>query len=363
MGKLQVAVIGCGNIACAAHIPNYMKNEDAEIRYFCDIVPRRADRQVTKHGCGKAVYDYKEILNDPDLDMVSVCTHNDTHASISIDFLRAGKHVLCEKPAARTYPEALEMRRAARETGKLLSIGVVNRFGENVNRIKKMIADGDLGEVYHVAAKFCAERAIPGIGGDFTNRAISGGGTLIDWGVHYIDLILYCTGEPRPLTVSGEAFCKIGADIENYTYLDMWAQATKEKGGVYDVDDSVTALLRTTGPVISLHGAWAQNIGGENKKTIDFIGDKGGISLEYCGEFTYYTAKDGALLEVKPRYRKQDFYKTEIDAFVQSVRTGTPNQAQIENTIVTSRIMDAIYRSGALHREVVLDGEENEGIG
>lgn len=110
MPKVNVAVIGCGTIAKAAHIPSYLNNPDVNIKYFCDIIPERADVQAAAHG-GKAVYDYRDILNDPELDAVSVCTPNNMHPIISVDFLRAGKHVLCEKPAARTISEVREMQR------------------------------------------------------------------------------------------------------------------------------------------------------------------------------------------------------------------------------------------------------------
>ena len=350
--KLRVAVIGCGNIANCAHLPNYAKNEQAELAFCCDIIPERADKAAEEYG-GKAVYDYHELLGE-DIDLVSVCTHNDMHAPISIDFLRAGKDVLCEKPAARTLPEALEMQKAAHETGRLLSIGVVNRFGVYNNLVKDMIARGDLGEVYHVYASFRAHRSIPGIGGDFTNKAVSGGGALIDWGVHYLDLALYCCGEPEPRTASGEAFCKLGKNIQDYTYLSMWADRTKETGGVYDVDDSVIGLVRTAGPVLSFQGAWAQNIG-ESETYIDFMGDKGGIRLEYFdSKLTYYTAQDGGLVKQVISLPKCDQYRREIDAFVESVRTRTPNQAHIDRTIQTSKLMDAIYRSSEGHMEVAI---------
>ncbi|MDR2647288.1 MAG: Gfo/Idh/MocA family oxidoreductase [Oscillospiraceae bacterium] len=353
MAKIRVAVIGCGNIANAAHIPNYLKNPDVEILYFCDIVPERAEEAVKKYECGKAIVDYHDILDDPDLDAVSVCTHNDFHARISIDFMCAGKDVLCEKPAARVLDEALEMQKVAHETGRILSIGVVNRFADNVNRVKAMIEAGDLGEVFHVFASFRAHRSIPGIGGDFTNKAKSGGGALIDWGVHYLDLILYCCGEPKPLTASGEAFCKLGKNIAEYTYLSMWANRTKATDGVYDVDDSVTGLVRTTGPVLSFEGAWAQNIG-QSETFIDFMGTKGGIRLQYCGDFVFYTSKQDALLEIKPTYQKRDFYQAEIDSFVTSVQTQVPNQAYIDLTVQTSKILDAVYRSAEAHREVTI---------
>ena len=132
---MKVAVIGCGTIANAAHIPSYMKNPEAEIKYFCDIIPERAEAAVEKYGCGTAVVDYHDVLADPEIEAVSVCTPNNVHPTITIDALRAGKNVLCEKPAARTYKEALEMQKVQHETGKVLNIGVVNRFNDSVNLI------------------------------------------------------------------------------------------------------------------------------------------------------------------------------------------------------------------------------------
>ena len=352
--KINVAVIGCGTIANSAHIPAYLESPWADIRYYCDIIPERADEAVKKYGCGKAVYDYREILNDPELDAVSVCTHNDMHSVISIDFMRHGKDVLCEKPAARILSEALEMEKVSYETGRILSIGVCNRYSNAVNRIRDMIAAGDLGEVYHVYASFRAHRSIPGLGGDFTKFAASGGGALIDWGVHYIDLIMYCLNEPKVLSCSGEAFSKLGVDMKNYTYTGMWAENTSDvENGVYDVDDSVVGLIRTDRSVISFHGAWAQNIG-VSETYIDFMGDKGGVRLEYGGGFTYYTAKDGALLEVKPSFRMNGIHRDEVLDFVESVRRGERNRNDIRYAVGTSRIMQAIYDSSAAHKEIVL---------
>ncbi|MBR5868296.1 MAG: Gfo/Idh/MocA family oxidoreductase, partial [Clostridia bacterium] len=156
MEKIKVAIIGCGAIANSAHIPAYVKNEKAEIKYFCDIIPERADAAVEKYGVGKAVYDYKEVLADPEIEAVSICTPNYMHSVIAVDALEAGKHVLCEKPAARIYEEALAMQEAQRRTGKILNIGVVNRFNDSVNIIKKYIDSGKLGEIFHVYVSFRA---------------------------------------------------------------------------------------------------------------------------------------------------------------------------------------------------------------
>jgi predicted dehydrogenase len=349
---MKVAVIGCGTIANAAHIPSYMNNKDTEIAYFCDIIPERAEKAVKDYGVGKAVTDYHEILKDPEVTAVSICTPNNVHAQIAIDCMRAGKHVLCEKPAARTLSEALEMQRVQHETGMTLNIGVVNRFNDSVRRIKQHIDNGELGEIYQVYVSFRAHRSIPGLGGAFTTKAIAGGGALIDWGVHYLDIVMYCCGDPKPKTVSGEAFCKLGVDIENYTYTDMWA-GPHIPGGIYDVDDAVTALIRTEGPVITMNGAWAQNIG-VKETFIDFMGDKAGIRLQYGGDYTIYTAKDGMLQTISPTFKTKDMFQREIDEFVDCVQTGKKLPSHIDTAIITAQIMQAIYDSSDAHKEIQL---------
>lgn len=353
--KLNVAIIGCGAIANAAHIPNYLKLDNVEIKYFCDIIPERADEAVKTYGCGAAVYNYKELLGRDDIDIVSVCTHNDDHAPISIDFMRDGKDVLCEKPAARTVEEALEMQKVAHETGRMLSIGVVNRFCETVNRVKNLIARGDLGEVYHVCINFRAHRSIPGLGGDFTTKAKSGGGVLIDWGVHYLDLTLYCLGEPTPLTCSGEAYSKLGTPIKDYVCTSMWAKESANlEDGIFDVDDFVSGFVRTTGANLTFTGAWAQNIG-ESESHVDFLGTKAGIRMYYGGDFVLYSTMDDMLTKINPEYASTGFdYFAEIKSFVNSVITREPNQAYIDKTVVTSQLMDALYRSSDEHKEIVL---------
>ena len=355
MSKIKVAVIGCGTIANAAHIPAYMKNEDVEIKYFCDLIIEKAQACVEKYGCGTAVVDYHDFLNDPEIKAVSVCTHNDFHSIIAIDFMKAGKNVLCEKPAARILSEALEMQKVAHETGVVLNIGVCNRFNTYVEKIKELIDAGELGEVYHVYASFRAHRSIPGLGGDFTTKASSGGGALIDWGVHYLDLILFCCGDPKPLTASGEAFCKLGKDMKNYVYTGMWAEETKNLNGTYDVDDSVTGIVRTTGPVITFNGAWAQNIG-QSETYIDFLGDKAGIRLKYCGDFKLYSVKNGMLTESAYSCKTTDMYENEINDFIKCIQEGgRKNRQYIDNAVLTSKIMQAIYDSSDAHKEMIID--------
>ena len=140
MEKIKVAIIGCGQIARSAHLPGYQANADlAEVKYFVDIIPERAQQLCEKYGSGTALTDYHDILNDPELQCVSVCTPNYVHAPIAIDFLNAGKHVLCEKPAAVNSELAAQMQKAADDNGKILNIGVCNRFNTAVCKVAELI--------------------------------------------------------------------------------------------------------------------------------------------------------------------------------------------------------------------------------
>ncbi len=351
---MKIAIIGCGTIANSAHIPAYMANNDVEIKYFCDIIKSKAEAAVEKYGCGTAIEDYHEILNDPEIEAVSVCTPNKAHSTITIDFLKAGKNVLCEKPSARTLSEALEMQKAQHETGKVLNIGVVNRFNSAVNKVRELIQRGDLGEVYHVYVSFRSHRSIPGLGGAFTTKAISGGGALIDCGVHFLDIVMYVTDDPTPITASGRAFSKLGVDMKNYVYESMWAEDTKDLNGTYVVDDFVTVFIRPSGPTITINGAWAQNIG-ISESYIDFLGTKAGVRLTYGGDFHVYGVKDGKLTDEKPEFENTNSFYNEMRAFIDCVRSGEKLPSHIDRNILTSRIMQGIYDSSMSDREVVFD--------
>lgn len=349
---MKIAVIGCGTIANAQHIPAYMKNEVAEIKYFCDIIPERAEKAVKEYGCGTAITDYKEALADSEVEAISVCTPNNVHSEITIAALKSGKNVLCEKPAARALAEVLEMQKAQHESGKVLNIGVVNRFNSNVNKIKELIDQGKLGEVYSVYISFRSHRSIPGLGGAFTTKEIAGGGVLIDWGVHFLDIVMYCCGDPKAKTVSAEKFCRLGNPIDGYVYTDMWA-GPPINGGVYDVEEGITGLIRSEGPVITFNGAWAQNIG-ENEMYIDFIGDKAGIRLTYGGDFVLYGTENGMLAKTEYRGRNTQMFENEINSFIDCIKSGKKLPSHIDTNLITARLMDAIYRSADTHKEVEL---------
>ncbi len=219
--------------------------------------------------------------------------------------------------------------------------------------MKELIEEGALGDIYHVYISFRVQRSIPGLGGAFTDKSIAGGGVLIDWGVHFLDIVMYCCGDPVAKTVSSECFSKLCKNIPEYTFVNMWAGPPK-LDGVCDVEEAVVGLVRTDGPVISFNGAWAQNIG-DSERYIDFMGDKGGMRFYYDERgFVYYSTKNGMLTKTEYKYKQNDMFQNEIDAFIKSIQTGEELPSSIDVNILTSELMDAIYRSAEEHREVVL---------
>ncbi|MEA4889549.1 MAG: Gfo/Idh/MocA family oxidoreductase [Clostridiaceae bacterium] len=352
MKPVKVAIIGCGTIANSAHGPSYGKNPNAQIAYCVDIIPERASALAKKFGDEqtKAITDYHDMLKDPSVDVVSVCVPNYLHAPISIDCLNAGKHVLCEKPASVNYQLVLDMKAAADRNNRILNIGVVNRFNTAVNKVRDLINAGELGDVYHIYCSFRAHRSIPGLGGQFTTKAMAGGGVLIDWGVHFIDLICYCINTPVVKSVSGAAYSKLANKMTDYVYTDMWAGPPKYDG-TYDVEEFITGMVRTAGPSITLNGAWAQNID-EGAMFIEFMGDKAGIKLQYGGGFTLYSTQNGMLTQTVYNMKMADMFYDEIDAFIHCAMAGEKIRSNVDQVLVTAQIMDALYQSAETNKEV-----------
>ncbi len=353
--KVRYAVIGCGNIS-GAHLGGYQALGDrVEPAYFIDIDIAKAEARKEKYGAPQTVCltDYREMLRDDTVSCVSVCLPNYLHCPVTVDCLRAGKNVLCEKPAALNLAEALRMKAAADETGKILNIGVVNRFNAGVERLRERVLAGELGEVYQIYCSFRAHRSIPGMGGWFTTKALSGGGALIDWGVHFLDLINYVVDNKRPTTVSAVCHSKLGNPMKDYVYRSMHA-GPPDLSGTYDVEEYVTGLIRTEGPAINFNGAWAQNID-ESAMFIEFMGTKAGAKLIYGDHFTLYGVRNGELYSETPEFDIPPMFHKEIACFIDSARKGEKIRSNIDNVLITAGMMDAIYASAEQGREVVPD--------
>lgn len=342
-----VAVIGCGRISENAHFPALSKMDDVIIKYACDLIEEKAKDKL-RYGVENAVTDYKTVINDPEVDIVYVLTPNYSHYSITMDALCAGKHVFCEKPITVSYPLAKKMAAMARRSKKMLNIGVCNRYNKSVTEIKELIDSGRLGNVYTIYCSFRAHRSIPGLGGAFTTKAESGGGVLIDWGVHFLDLILYILGGAKVRSVSANTYAEMAKSISEYKYRDMWA-GPPIPDGTNDVEDYVTGYIRTDKGSISFNGAWAENIERKGLMFVEFMGDKAGVHLDYGSRYTLYTddlgieESDGDI---------PDHYAAEDRDFIDSCMSGIKTRSHIDNILESQKLLDAIYRSASKNREI-----------
>ena len=347
-----IAIIGCGRIAKNAHFPALTKMDDVRIKYACDLIPEKAEAFKDKYPekIEHVITDYNIALNDPEVDAVFVLTPNFAHYTVTMDALRAGKHVMCEKPITVNYELSCEMAEEAKKQNKILNIGVCNRYHKSVEMLEEMNRNGEFGNIYHVYCSFRSFRSIPGLGGAFTDKAQSGGGVLIDWGIHFLDLILYILGSPSLKNVTCDTYCEMAKDMKSYKYKSMWAEDTKDiENGVNDVDDFVTGYVRTNKASISLNGAWAQNLD-KHEMFIDFLGDKAGARLEYCKKFTI-THGDTLVTEA-PEYDIPDMYYREDRDFIDSINSGIKNRNYIDNILESMKLLDSLYRSAEIQKEV-----------
>ena len=352
MNKI-VAVIGCGRIANNAHLPALSQIEGVRVKYACDLLIEKAEALKKKFPIiENVITDYKVALEDPEVDAVFVLTPNYSHYTISMDALKAGKHVMCEKPITINYEMSCEMAEEANKQKKMLNIGVCNRFNKSVEMLEELNRQGRFGNIYHIYCSFRGFRSIPGLGGAFTTKEQSGGGVLIDWGVHFLDLILYILGDAKIKNVTCDTYNEMAKDMKSYKYVNMWAEDTSDvENGTNDVDDFVSGYVRTDKASISLNGAWAQNIN-QVEMFIDFLGDKAGARLSYGGKFEIY---DGETLEtIQPEYDIPNHYLCEDIAFLESTDTGIKNRGHIDNILESMKLLDTLYSSAEIGKEIQL---------
>ena len=348
-----VAVIGCGRIANGSHLPALQELENVRIKYACDLILEKAERAKADFPkVEEVITDYKVALADPEVEAVFVLTPNYAHYTVTLDALKAGKDVLCEKPMTVNYALSCEMAEEARKQNKILNIGVCNRFQKSVVELARLNAEGRFGNIYHVYCSFRSFRSIPGLGGAFTDKSQSGGGVLIDWGIHFLDLILFILGGAKLKNVTCDTYCEMAKDMKAYTYRNMWAEDTADvENGVNDVDDFVTGYIRTDKASISFNGAWAQNLD-KADMYIDFLGDKGGARLNYCKDFEF--CYGDTLETVVPPFEKHKMHAIEVADFIDSVRTRQKSVNHVDHVLESAKLLDALYASAEIKKEIEL---------
>lgn len=351
MNKIRIGVIGCGGIAKGKHIPAYKAMETkAEIVALCDILPERMDEVAKQFGLEKAVKyaDYRELLKNGDIDAVCVCTPNISHCEITVAALKAGKHVMCEKPMAMNYNEAMLMVKAAKESGKVLTIGYQNRYRFDSRYLKKECEKGELGDIYYAKARAVRRRAVP-TWGVFLDEEKQGGGPLIDIGTHALDLTLYMMNNYKPKYAVGTTYHKLNDQTETANAWGDWDTKT------FTVEDSAFGfVVMENGATVFLESSWALNVADVGEAQTTLCGTKAGADM--MDGLRINGVKNNAMYITRPQspgggvafnVSSPDAapHIIEADTFLNAVAGTGKLVVEPEQAAVITRILEGIYAS------------------
>lgn len=355
----RVGIIGCGGIANGKHLPALSRQDKVQIVAFCDIIKERAEAAAEQYGgADAAVYtDYQELLRDASIDIVHVLTPNDAHAEISIAALEAGKHVMCEKPMAKTAADALRMVEAAKRTGKKLTIGYDNRFRQDSQYLKKVCESGELGHIYYGKAHAIRRRAVP-TWGVFLDEEKQGGGPLIDIGTHALDLTLWMMDNYKPKVVLGTKYHELSRKEEA---ANAWGPWDPEK---FTVEDSAFGMIvMENGATITLEASWALNSLDVDEAKCSLSGTEAGADMKdglringekHCKLYTKEIelgAGGVAFYEGKAE-KATDI---ELRKWIEAIEQDKDPVVTPEQAYVVSRILEAIYESAQTGKAVYLN--------
>ncbi|MNH79017.1 putative oxidoreductase YcjS [compost metagenome] len=356
---LKVAVIGCGGIAKGKHLPSLSKQKEVELVAFCDIIEERAIEAKEKYGNenSKVYTDYKKLLDESGAEVIHVCTPNDSHAEITIASLESGRHVMCEKPMAKTSEQARAMLEAAKRTGKKLSIAYQNRFRSDSQYLKKLCEDGELGDIYLGKALAIRRRAVP-TWGVFLDEEKQGGGPLIDIGTHALDLTLWLMDNYEPKSVTGSVFHKLGSRKNAANAFGSWDPEQ------FKVEDSAFGFITMkNGATIILESSWALNVLEIGEAQTILSGTEGGADMK--NGLRLNGEKNSRLWETKVDLSSGGvaFYEgeEETDAYLEAkswveavLEDGEP-LVKPEQALVVTEILEAIYESAKTGKTVYFD--------
>ena len=347
--KIRIGIIGAGNIAQSSHLPVYVKHADVELVAVCDQNYQRACEVKEKYGMKYAFATIEELLAiSGELDAVSICVWNNAHAKAAIGAAKAGLHVLCEKPMAMTVAEAEAMVQAAKENvGKVFMMGFVNRYRSDSIALKSTIDAGRLGDIYFVRAGILRRRGTPL--GWFTDKAKSGGGPVIDIGVHAIDLAWYFMGRPKPISVSATTYGPLG-DYQTKG-VSRW-KAYDLEDLVFNVEDSANGFIRfENGATMNFEVSWAIN--GKQEGQYSYLyGTKAGASIE---PLTIYGEQpSGYLSDETITFPREGMFDNELAHFLDCIRTGKQPISPAEDGLNMQKMLCGIYESAQAGKEILL---------
>jgi len=353
--KLRYGLIGCGGCGVGKHLASYARySRDVELFGVYDFDVKKAKAAAKQFNVPRVFTSYEEMLAEKELDLVSVVTPNAQHAPLAIAALLAGKHVHVEKPIALNATEALAIVEAKRASGKQVMVALNNRFTEVAMFARKYIEEGNLGEIYHARCGWRRRRGIPGLGGWFTTKALSGGGPVIDLGVHYFDLTLHFMGYPAPVAVSASTYCKFGPTPESKKTRGKGTFAVADPKGTMDVEDFAAGFAKfDNGASVAFEFSWASNI--EKETTyFELLGTKAGMSM-YDGELKIFSETGGELVDILPHVKNTTAWgENETRHFIDCIKMGKEPLAPPEEAVKMMQIIDAIYASAETGREVIV---------
>lgn len=356
MEKLRVGIIGCGGIANGKHMPNLAKVPQVEMVAFCDLIEDRAKEAAQKYGVpgSKTYVDYRDLLARDDIDVVHICTTNDAHAPITVDALKSGKHVMCEKPMAMDAAGAREMVAAYKESGKKLTIGYQGRFRPEAMHLKALADDGVFGDIYFAKALAVRRRAVP-TWGSFLNKEKQGGGPLIDIGTHALDLTLWVMNNYEPAMATGSVFYKLG---KKENAANAWGPWDPKE---FEVEDSAFGFIKMkNGATIILESSWALNTLQIGESQTVICGTEAGADLldglRINGEekSRLYTKipelKSGGVAYFAGS--KNDPGELEARSWIDAIINDKDPVVLPEQALVVTEILEAIYKSGESNQPV-----------
>lgn len=354
---LKAAIIGCGGIAQTAHSGAY-KQGRAEVVALCDIIPEKMDKMERILGIKARKYtDYKELIKNEKLDFVDVCTPNYLHADIAILAMKNNINAFTEKPDTISVEKVLEMEKVQKETNKHLMVMRNNRYWYSSKELKKMIANGEFGEIYTGRCGWIRKRGIPGRGGWFTTKALSGGGPLIDLGVHMIDLAIYLMGNPKAVAVTGSTYNKFADKDEKQDSVHS-NFGERVENGIFDVEDLAVGFIKfDNGASLQIEFSWASNI--EKEKTfIELRGEEKGVSWNN-GFYTLYDGNKNNKFKDKLSIMKQarnykNCHVQNLLHFFDVLEGKAKADFTIDQGVNMIKILCAIYESSRTGKEVTL---------
>ncbi|OGV50814.1 MAG: dehydrogenase [Lentisphaerae bacterium GWF2_52_8] len=343
MKKLRVGVIGLG--MGYGHVKGFQSHPAVEVVAVADTDKSRLETKAKELGVPSKYLDAEEMLNKEQLDIVSVAVPNKFHKPLTLAAFKAGCHVLCEKPMAMNAGEAREMLAASKKAKKRLMINFSFRFTEQSYAMKKAVDSGILGDVYFARTQWQRRRGMPGFGGWFGQKALAGGGPLIDLGVHRLDLALWLMGYPKPSWVMGS------------TYNHIASAKAKQEKKAFDVEDMAVGLIKfENGATLEVEASWAGNIKENEHMSTRLMGTKGGLLQHNIGDgYTFeaeiFVEREGCQYDMKlhppvPQAHGSMYH------FADSIVNNTQNIATAEEGLIVMELLDAIYKSAATGKPV-----------